>query len=329
MPTYVLRPGDTHTVAPVPLEVDLRGAGASACRVALRHGDDPAPDGELRVTRGATILTRPKELPTDSVLRLEPRVGDIFPLDCPVEVVLASTQRVSDPVLVRLELAPSGLPRLDVIQLAWNADRLVLTALKAGPPPPRNPVAKRAYEVSRMILGGVEAGGQGADASVVLDPSPSMDHWVKAGAVAAAIEVLAGLDHAVGRSEGVEIGVGSASTEQSFAADEAAEGGLALLERAEPGVWTELQGLESSGDRVRVVVTDLAPTQAGTRPGIVHLVLCEPGVAPILATGPRVVPMTWRKDEDIAQWLTDAAFADLVKQLYVAIGLDQSEESNA
>ncbi len=327
MPTYVLGAGDCRAVAPVALELSLHGAGAGDCRFMLLRGDAPAPDGELKVTRGTTILTRPSDLPAQSVLRLVPRNGDSFPLDCLVEVVLASTQRAADPVALRLQLAPSGLPRLDLLELAWSTDGLVLTALKAGPPPPRRPIAKRAYEVSRMILGGVDAGGRGVDAIVVLDPSPSMDHWWQVGAVPAAVEVLAGLDHAVGRSEGIEIRVGGVGVVRSFAADEAASGALAMLDGAAPEACTALQSSRDAGGRISVVVTDLPQVAAETSAGIVHLVLCDPEVASILTGGPRMVPMTWRLNEDIDQWLADTAFVDLVKRLLAAISLDDSEES--
>lgn len=318
MPTYVLQPGGSRDLPAMPLELRIHGAGAGHCEAALIREGARVPSQELRSTGASTILTRPISLPATSVLRLTPRDGEVFPPECAVDVLLSETRRSNDPTWVRVRAVLSGLPRLDVLELAWTEDALRMKALGAGTPPPGRLTARRAYEITRTVLGRTGAGDDGAEVVVVVDDSASISEWIRAGAVSAAIDLLAGIDYVLGQEVGLDVRIGLDQQEWHFSADQAAAGVLDLLERAEPKTVFAVDPSRSASDRATVFLTDLAPESWSPGPRDVCLVLCDPSAVELVASGKRVFPLPWSGVED-AGWTDTPGFAGLVGNLVAAI----------
>ena len=318
MPTYVLQPGGSRDLPATPLELRMHGAGAEHCEAALIREGVRVPSQELRSTGATTILTRPISLPSTSVLRLTPRDGEAFPPECAVDVLLSETRRSDDPTLVRSRAVLSGLPHLDVLEFAWTQDVLRIKALEAGTPPPDRPTARRAYEITRTVLGKAGAGDDGAEVVVVVDDSASMSDWSRLGAMSAAVDVLAGIDYVLGQEVGLDVRIGLNQQEWHFPADQAAAGVLDLLERAQPTTAFAVDPSRSGSDRATVFITDLAPSAWSPGPRDVCLVLCDLSAAELVAKGDRVLPLPWPGAED-AGWVETPRFAELVGSLVAAI----------
>lgn len=192
MPTYVLEGGSSALLPAKPLTLRVQGAGQGDVRLeALRNG---APDPHaISPMAGMLVLPRVTE-------PVEVRVVPAREANFPSGTVVALSAAIElhgdlDPeraVMQGIDL--SGLARRELVRVESAGDQLKLTAMGVIVDSPLPPLAARARDVARELLGVERV--PAADATglrIRVDGSASMRPLLAEGAVGAAVEVLVGV----------------------------------------------------------------------------------------------------------------------------------------
>ena len=207
MPTYVLEGGSSVTLPAKPLTLRVQGGGAAEIRLeAWRDGhlDDTA----LSPMPGMLVLPR---VTAGVEIRVVPLRQRTFA--SATVIALAATIEVhGDPdperaVMQGVDL--SGLAQRDLLNITPDPTGLRLTALGVVVDVPLPPLAARARDIARELLGTERVDADDARALLLrVDASASMRPHVLDGSVGAALEVLIGVTRVTSADEPVTAEVG-------------------------------------------------------------------------------------------------------------------------
>lgn len=208
MPTYVLEGGSSALLPAKPLTLRIQGAGQGEVRLeALRNG---APDPHaITPMTGMLVLPRVTE-------PIEVRVVPVRESTFPSGTVVALSAAIElhgdlDPeraVMQGIDL--SGLARRELLRVESAGDQLKLTAMGVIVDSPLPPLAARARDVARELLG-VERvpAAEAIGLRMRVDASASMRPLVTEGAVGAALEVLVGVSRVTSHDHPVSAELGT------------------------------------------------------------------------------------------------------------------------
>ncbi|WP_026927062.1 hypothetical protein [Granulicoccus phenolivorans] len=209
MPTYVLEGGSTVTLPGKPLTLRIQGNGGTRARlVALRGG---APD-HTAITPGPGMLVLPR-VGEPVIVRAVPETGANFGSRAVVSLSAGiELHGDTDPeraVLSGVDL--SGLAQRDLVEVARTGDRLTVTALGVIVDTPLPPLASRARDLAREILGAERVPtAEATELQLVFDASASMRQFAADGSIAAAAEVYAGISRVTSADAGLQVVIAAA-----------------------------------------------------------------------------------------------------------------------
>ncbi|MDO5682626.1 MAG: hypothetical protein Q4G46_07350 [Propionibacteriaceae bacterium] len=208
MPTYVLEGGSSATLPAKPLTLRVQGVGQADIRLEARqHG---VPDAEaMSPMPGMLVLPRVTAPVEVRVIPARDRTfpsGTVVALSAGIEV-----HRDADPeraVMQGIDL--SGLAERELLRIEPVSGQLRLTALGVIVDAPLPPLAAKARDLAREILG-VERVPAAEASNLILrvDGSASMRKLVADGSVGAALEVLVGISRVTSADHEVTAEVGS------------------------------------------------------------------------------------------------------------------------
>ncbi|WP_432558928.1 hypothetical protein [Granulicoccus sp. GXG6511] len=309
MPTYVLEGGSSATLPAKPLTLRVQGPGQADIRLEARQNGAPDPSA-LSPMPGMLVLPRvtgPLEV------RVIPMRERTFPSATVIALSAAiEMHRDQDPeraVMQGVDL--SGLAERELLRIEPHGDRLRLIALGVVIDAPLPPLAAKARDAARELLGVERVPAADASALVIrVDGSASMRPLVLDGSVGAALEVLVGVSRVTAADLPVTAEAGSPDPR------EVAGESVGALPREVHEVLGSMPlttgfrsaGRVRSGDRVTLcVVSDSVPADLPSEPQTALALIAARSARDVLA--PRAPAGTgWIP---VGEWGRESAYSIL------------------
>lgn len=247
MPTYVLEGGSSATLPAKPLTLRVQGPGQADIRLEARQ-NGVSDSTAISPMPGMLVLPRVTAPVEVRVVPLRERTfpsGTVVSLSAAIEV-----HGDVDPeraVMQGVDL--SGLAQRELLRVEPAGAEVRLTALGVVVDAPLPPLAAKARDLARELLGVERVTGEDAtDLVIRVDASASMRPLVADGSVGAVLEVLAGVSRVTSAERSVTAEIGSTEL-RPVSAESVAE-----LPRAVHDALTELPlltGFRTSGPDAR------------------------------------------------------------------------------
>lgn len=204
MPTYVLEGGSSVQLPSKPLTLRIQGSGGTRAKLVALTDGRPDPNA---ITPAPGMLVLPR-VGDPVVVRALPEGAANFGSQAVVSLSAGiELHGDTDPeraVLTGVDL--SGLAQRDLIEVARDGDRLRVTALGVIVDTPLPPLASRARDTAREILGAERIPSEEAtELQLVFDASASMRQFLNDGSLGAAAEVYAGISRVTSAEAGLQV----------------------------------------------------------------------------------------------------------------------------
>lgn len=205
MPTYVLEGGSSATLPAKPLTIRVQGQRQAEVRLEARRNGAPDPTAISRP--GMLVLPRitgPVEVTAVPARDRAFGSGTVVTLSAATEL-----RGDTDPERALMNgVDLSGLSRRDLLRIEPLAAELKLTALGVIEDTPLPPLAARARDLAREMLGMERVPSTAAKPlEVLVDASASMRPLALEGAVGAALEVVAGVSRVTAGDDSLIVGI--------------------------------------------------------------------------------------------------------------------------
>ncbi|OYO18095.1 hypothetical protein CGZ93_16195 [Enemella dayhoffiae] len=264
MPTYVLEGGGSARLPAKPLTLRLQTPGSTPVRL-LGFRDGQPDHSAITPMPGMLVLPR-VDGPIE--VRAVPDSGRTFGSGT-VASLSAAIELHGDPdperaVIPSVDL--SGLAQRDLVRVERVGNELVLTAMGVVHDTPLPPLAARARDLAREILGLERIPDDQARAlQVVVDGSASMRPLVGEGSVAAVVEVLVGLSRVTAGERELTAQVASdrARPVQVGSVEELPRAVHDLLTDGPMATGFRIPAADSGAEVARCVVSDGVPAGFG------------------------------------------------------------------
>lgn len=306
MPTYVLEGGSSATLPARPLTLRVQGAAQGDIRLEARRDGEPDPTA-LSPMPGMLVLTR---VTAPIEIRVIPVRERTFPSSTVVSLS-ATIEMHGDPdperaVMQGVDL--SGLSERELLRVEPAGGAVRLTALGVVVDAPLPPLAARARDLARELLGVERVSGADASALVIrVDGSASLRPLVADGSVGAALEVVVGVSRVTSAERPVTAEIGSTRLRTVVAES------VAALPRAVHDALTELPlqtgfragGGAGAGEPTTIcVVSDGVPADLPRSQPVALAVIAAPSAREVLA--PRAPATTgWIP---VGEWGAESAY---------------------
>lgn len=326
MPTYVLEGGSSATLPAKPLTIRVQGQRHDEIRLEARHNGVPDPAAISRP--GMLVLPRVTAPVEVRVVPARERTfgsGTVIALSAAIEM-----RGDADPeraVMNGVDL--SGLSRRELLRIEPLASELKLTALGVVEDAPLPPLAARARDVARELLGMERVPTEAVKPlEVIVDASASMRPLAQEGAVGAALEVVVGVSRVAAGDDPLDIAVATdrlvrvpaaslvelpRAVHEAVLATPLTTGFRSRLVLSASGPGSQGPAYQHTGPAARCVVTDGVPADlpagdADLRQALV--LICTPSARRVLAArapdGTAWVP--------VADWGGAPAYPTLMEQ---------------
>lgn len=205
MPTYVLEGGSSATLPAKPLTIRVQGQRQAEVRIEARH--DGVPDPTAISRPGMLVLPR---VAAPVEIRVVPTSERTFGSGTVVALSAATELRgETDPERALMNgVDLSGLAQRELLRVEPMGAELKLTALGVVEDAPLPPLAARARDVARELLGMERVPSTVArPLEVIVDASASMRALALEGAVGAALELVAGVSRVTAADDPLTVAV--------------------------------------------------------------------------------------------------------------------------